>query len=285
MQRKKILFLGFGDIATRASQLLSGADILGIARSPKTVPANVDFFQAAADSLPVCQRLSQEQWDALVITLTPTEFSDRAYDIAYVQTLARLLEFCQHKPPGKIYFASSTGVYPQSEGEWVDENTVVVPESFSGKRLLEAENLLVESGFPHCILRIAGIYGPGRDVILRQVKQGMGGSDSFTNRIHADDCAGFLAYLLEQQFAGNKLDSLYVVADSTPATGSEVRGWLAQRMGFGHSHLRSSVSERGGNKRCRNARMLSTGYQLRYPDYQSGYRELVPQVEGSSSSS
>lgn len=275
MQRKRILFLGFGDIAGRASEHLKASELVGVARSPKSVPDHVAFFQAAADSLPVCRRMVHETWDALVVTLTPTEFSDRAYEIAYVQTLQRILEHCQKNPPGKLFFASSTSIYQQCNGEWVDENTPVEPESFSGKRLLQAENLLRESGLDYCILRIAGIYGPGRDVILRQVRQGVGGSSSYTNRIHADDCGGFLAYLIGQQLAGQTIHPLYLVADNQPRRGSEVRSWLAEQMGLDTSELRSSVSERGGNKRCRNRLLQSSGYELKYPDYRSGYRAVL----------
>lgn len=249
--------------------------MVAVARSPKAIPDPVTFFQGAADSAAVCQMIASSQWDAVVVTLTPTEFSDRAYDIAYVQTLRRLIDAWRQSTPGLILFASSTSVYPQSEGEWVNEETEVAPVSFSGKRMLQAEELLHDSGLPYCIVRFAGIYGPGRDALLRQVKNGQGGSDSFSNRIHADDAAGFICHLIEQHWGGGELAPIYLACDSHPARGREVRLWLAEQLGLNAADLTSSVSERGGNKRCSNQRLLSSGYALRYPSYVEGYTSVL----------
>lgn len=275
MQRKRILFLGYGDIAERIAKHQSEHELVGVARSPKSPPEYVTFKQAAADSMPVCEMLRSERWDAVIITLTPTEFSDRAYDIGYVQTLAHLLTFMTQNPPGLVIFTSSTSVYSQSDGEWVDEDTCVEPASFSGKRMYEAEGLLQQSGLHCCILRVAGIYGPGREVLIRQVKQGQGGSSSYTNRIHSEDCAGFVSHILSAFFEAESIAPLYVVSDGNPVSGRDLRLWLAQMLGLEAEHLAASVSERGGNKRCRNQKMLDSGYQLIYPDYREGYREML----------
>lgn len=279
MQSKNILFLGFGDLARHTAAQLTGHRLVGVARSPKPPAPGVEFWQGAADSLALRQRLGQESFDALVITLTPTEFSDLAYAMAYVETLRALLPVLHNRTPGLVMFVSSTSVYHQSDGAWVDEDSSTQPDSFSGRRLLEAEDLLRASGLPHTVLRCAGIYGPGRDFLLRQVRAGKGGSADFTNRIHVRDAAGALAHLLAQHFGGAALEQLYLVCDSDPAPGSEVRQWLAGRLGVDVKTLEPSVSERGGNKRCRNQRLLASGYRLLYPSYREGYGALLDSGE------
>ena len=277
MPAKNILFLGFGDIATRTSALLSEHRRVGVARSVKNVPATVEFWQGAADSVAILARLAEEQaFDAVVITLTPTDFSDKAYQVAYVDTVQALVrQWHQSAAPGLIIFVSSTSVYHQRDGQWVDEDSLTQPTGFSGKRLLEAEQCLLSSGLPACVVRFAGIYGPGRDMLIRQVEAGKGGNGDFSNRIHADDCAGVIAFLLQQHWAGEALAPIYLGCDSTPAKGSEVRQWLAGKLGKDPRELQSSDSHRGGNKRCSNRRLLSAGYELQYPGYRDGYSALL----------
>jgi nucleoside-diphosphate-sugar epimerase len=275
LQSKNILFLGFGDLARHTARLLTGHRLVGVARSNKPPVPGVEFWQGAADGLAIRQRLNRETFDALVITLTPSDHSDQAYALGYVETMGTLLPVLQDRPPGLVMFISSTSVYHQSDGGWVDEDSPATPDSFQGRRLLEAEDLLRASGLPHTTLRCAGIYGPGRDFLLRQVRAGKGGSGDFTNRIHVRDAAGVIAHLLGRQFAGQGMEPLYLVCDSCPVPGIEVRRWLAAQLGVAPDSLQPGVSERGGNKRCSNRRLLASGYHLLYPSFRDGYGALL----------
>lgn len=276
MPAKNILFLGFGDIASRTCALLPDHRLVGVARSLKTPPAVVEFWQGAADGVAILERLAVQTFDAAVITLTPTEYSDKAYQVAYVDTVNALVQQWQRgRAPRLVIFISSTSVYHQCDGQWVDEDSATSPTGFAGQRLLEAEQCLQASGLPLCIVRFAGIYGPGRDFLIRQVRSGCGGNDAFTNRIHAQDCAGIIAFLLQRQWAGQPVASMYLGCDSMPAPGSQVRRWLADKMGVDARALQPSESGRGGNKRCSNKRLLAAGFQLRYPSYREGYTELL----------
>lgn len=248
---------------------------VGVARSAREVPEGVEFWQGAADSLLVRERLAAQCFDTVVLTLTPAEYSPTAYQQGYVETLRNLLPVWQSNPPGLILLVSSTSVYHQNEGEWVDEDSLTHPEHFSGRSLLQAEGLLRGSGLPNSTVRFAGIYGPGRDFLLRQVRAGNGGSNDYTNRIHADDCAGLLAHLLRRHWRGESLAPVYLGCDSNPEPGTEVRRWLALRIGIDPDSLTPSPSARGGNKRCRNRRLLESGYQLMYPSYREGYEALL----------
>lgn len=279
MQSKSVLFLGFGDIAHRTAARLPEHRCIGVARSARKAPEGIEFWQGAADSLLVQERLRQQRFDAVVITLTPAEFTAAAYERGCVDTLRNLLPIWQGNPPGLIVLISSTSVYHQGAGEWVDESSATEPEHFSGRSLLRAEALMKDSGLPSCVVRFAGIYGPGRDFLVRQVRAGKGGSSDFTNRIHADDCAGILVHLLRRHWRGEPLASVYLGCDSNPADGVEVRHWLARRIGIDPGTLVPSASARGGNKRCGNRRLLASGYTLLYPSYREGYSALLESGE------
>lgn len=273
MQQKNIVFIGFGDIASRVCAELPEYHKTGVARSCKPLPEGVDFWQGAADDPKILARLAAQDWQVAVITLTPDEFTDPGYRQAYVDTLDHLTAAWRTRPPRLVLFVSSTSVYSQSDGSWVDEDSITESSNFSGQRILEAEQVLRTSGMNHVVLRCAGIYGPKRDFLLRQVRAGKGGSPDYTNRIHVEDCAGFIAHLVRLFEANEPISDTYLVCDNSPAPGTEVRAWLAERLGLSAGGLIETASARGGNKRCANNRLLSTGYQLRYPDYQSGYRE------------
>lgn len=283
MNRKKLLFAGFGDIAQRLNKKLTAAgwETTGIARSDRVVPEGTRYWRGSLQSNEIMQRIAAETFAVVVVTLTPDGRQDEDYHRAYVETSRCLIDTLggNSQPPSLVIYVSSTGVYHQTDGSWVDERSETRPQIASGRRLLEAENLWRESGLSHTIVRFAGIYGGGRQHLLRQVIAGKGGPKNdapFTNRIHVDDCTGVIEFLLDRHVAGEDLERLYLASDKQPATSWEVREWLAHALGYGPNHLKeTSASGRGGNKRCSNARLLSSGYRFQYPDYRSGYSELL----------
>src|SRR5690606_39452049 len=107
---------------------------------------------------------------------TPDRFDDDAYRLAYVEGLRNLLDALgrRQQAPRRLVLISSTAVYGQLNGEWVDEDSPTEPNSFSGRRMLESEQLALSSGIPSTILRFGGIYGPGRERMLTTVRNEIG---------------------------------------------------------------------------------------------------------------
>ncbi len=141
---------------------------------------------------------------------------------------------------------------------------------------MEAEQLIRNSGLPHCIVRPSGIYGPGRQRLLEQVRQGqLSSSTHYTNRIHADDLAAALAHLIELS-RHQAIAPLYLATDSTPAPLQEVMAWLAQQLDIQPQAGTPASSDRS-NKQIRNQRLLNSGFKLRYAGYRQGYAELLEQ--------
>ena len=152
-----------------------------------------------------CQVDEDEQVPAERLLEEPEELDDeqlceqRDLEEGLRNLLAALRQ--QGQSPRRIIFLSSTAVYGQTRGEWVDESSATEPDHFSGRRLLEAEALLRESGVPAIVLRLGGIYGPRRTRLIDEVRQGRAATSRngprYTNRIHRDDCVGALDHLIE----------------------------------------------------------------------------------------
>lgn len=284
---QKLLILGCGDIGRRLAQQLAprGYRVTGLRRSPCADLPYLHYRQGDAAEAACLDGLLREGFDVILLTMTPAERSDAGYQRAYVrscQQLAASLER-QGQRPRLLVFVSSTSVYGQDDGSWVDESSPCCPTSFSGSRLLEAEQVIQACGerlgIASCILRPSGIYGPGRQRLIEQVRAGRASTGSgYTNRIHADDLAGALAHLIERQ-RQQPLAPLYLASDSAPSPMAEVVAWLAQQMGV-KDYLATSTQGERGNKRICNRRLLDAGFQLRYPDYRTGYTELLQQPGG-----
>lgn len=219
--------------------------------------------------------------DYLVYCAAADSHDPKSYRAAYVNGLANTLAVLKEQgaAPRRILFTSSTSVYHQDDGTWVDESTETAPSSFSGKTLLEGERLLLESGLPGVVVRLSGIYGPGRRRTIESVRDRKAvlseGSTQYMNHIHRDDCAGALRHLL---FANNP-ERLYIATDSDPADRNEILAWLAERLGVplapSNGDGPAKTKRFAGNKRCKNAKLLAAGYAFRYPTFREGYGALI----------
>ena len=168
-------------------------------------------------------------------------------------------------------FTSSTAVYAQADGEWVDERSPTLPTAFNGRRLLEAEQLLFAHAPGGVVLRLGGIYGPGRTRLLERVRRGEAsyppGTPAWSNRIHRDDCAGALAHLLELPDP----EPVYLGVDNEPTCRRTLLEWLAARLDAPAPRPDPALPPPRSNKRCSNARLCASGYRFRYPDFRRGY--------------
>ncbi len=273
---KKVLIIGCGDIGQRLALHLDQNDyqITGIRRNYTPDLPHLHYQRCdASDSVQLKSTLTAN-FDIIVITMTPNERSDTGYECAYVHTCKHLVEslIALNQRPELIIFVSSTAVYAQGDGLVINESAVTEPISFSGKRLLEAEAVIHNSGFTNTLVRFSGIYGPGRTRLIEQVKQGKASSSPFyTNRIHAEDCAGFLAHLINHR---ENLAPVYIATDSHPTPMADVVSWIASQLGV-KDFLSADATNDRGNKRLSNELMLSTGYKLRYESFQKGYAEML----------
>ncbi len=277
---EKLLVIGCGDIGQRLASQLGrfNYQITGIRRHcPPNLPY-LNYVTCDVGDIKALKQVLAENFDSIVITMTPSERSDAGYEQAYVRTCQHLIQALEEfqLTPRLIIFVSSTAVYAQDDGRWIDESSTTEPTGFSGRRLLEAEQIIRSSRFNHSIVRFSGIYGPGRHRLIEPVKQGRASASThYTNRIHVDDCAGFLAHLLNQQ---TPLTPVYIATDSAPTPMIEVVSWIAAQLGIEKFLSDDAVNERG-NKQLSNQLMLASGYQLRYSDFRAGYAGMIREYE------
>lgn len=281
---KTLMIAGCGDVGSRLGQQLNAAGwtVYGLRRSVALLPQGIRPVAGDlhADACPAAW--PSEPLDYLVYCAAATEHDEAGYRAAYVDGLRRVLGWLtqQGQRPKRVLFVSSSGVYGQQLGEWVDENSPAEAGSYSGRIMREAEQLLLTSDLPASAVRLSGIYGPGREWLLGQVRQGYRVASEpplYGNRIHADDAAGLLAFLLQADARGVVLDDCYLGVDDEPAPLYDVVAWLREQLGVSHWSEQSTV-RRAGSKRCSNARAKALGWQPQYPSYREGYRAILAQL-------
>ena len=281
MSAPSVLIAGCGDIGSRlATQLLAaGWEVHGLRRDVSRLPEGVigvagDLFnEDCPDTWPI------GAVDYLVYCAAATNHDEAGYRAAYVQGLQNVLSWLDDygQVPERLLFVSSSSVYGQMDGEWVDETSATVASGFSGRLMLEAEQVALKSGIPASILRLTGIYGPGRERLLTQVREGYRVAVEpplYGNRIHADDAAGLMAFLLEADRKGTALDNIYIGVDDAPAPLAEVVDWLREYLGVTEWDDDASV-RRTGSKQCSNARAKTLGWEPKYPSYREGYAAIL----------
>ncbi|HLA31496.1 MAG TPA: SDR family oxidoreductase [Pseudomonas sp.] len=275
------LIVGCGDVGTRLGVRLAAAGwaVHGLRRSVGHLPAAI---------LPVAADLRDDAcppaWpsgtlDYLLYCVAASEHDEAGYRAAYVEGLRRVLGWLaqQGQKPKRLLFVSSSSVYGQQGGEWIDECSPAEAAGYSGRIMREAEQLALHSGIPATLVRLTGIYGPGRQGLLKQVRQGYRVASApplYGNRIHVDDAAGLLAFLLQADARGVALEDCYLGVDDAPAPLHEVVAWLRERLGISHWAEQASV-RRAGSKRCSNARARALGWQPQYASFREGYAALL----------
>ncbi|WLI12760.1 MULTISPECIES: SDR family oxidoreductase [Pseudomonas] len=281
MSAPSVLIAGCGDVGSRlATQLLAGHwQVYGLRRNVSRLPTGVlgvagDLFSAQCPADWPTATL-----DYLVYSAAATDHDEAGYRAAYVEGLQHVLGWLkQHgQQPKRILFVSSSSVYGQQDGEWVDETSPTVAGGYSGRLMLEAEQVARDSGIPASIVRLTGIYGPGREWLLTQVRRGYRVAIDpplYANRIHVDDAAGLLAFLLEADRRGVALDDAYIGVDDAPAPMAEVVGWLREFLGVTEWADDASV-RRAGSKRCSNARAKALGWMPKYSSFREGYAAIL----------
>lgn len=251
-------------------------------RHPTGLPPDINSVAVdLSDTKMLSELLASNCFDAIVVTLTADQMTDQGYADTYVagaQALQLALEQ-SGTSPGLVIWVSSTGVYHQSNGEWVDESSATNPSSFRGKRLLEAEQVIQQLTANSVVVRFSGIYGPGRSRLVNQVRQGIIAAatpEHWSNRIHSEDCAGVLAHLLNRFGQGAVLEHSYLATDNEPVPAHKVQSWLAERLEV--EPLESNEARQTGNRRCSNQQLRTSGYLFRYPTYKEGYGALLADI-------
>jgi len=216
------------------------------------------------DRASVEARASLGPFDAVVHCASSGRGGAEEYRRVYLEGSRNLSEVFASAP---LLFTSSTSVYAQTDGEWVTEESPAEPQRETGRLLRETEDLvLAQNGI---VARLAGIYGPGRSVLLRKFFDGTavieGDGSKWINQVHRDDIAVALTRLAHFRISG-----VFNVVDNNPLSQHELYSWLARRFDrpLPPSGPVDTNRKRGWtNKRVSNVRLRRLGWSPRFPSF------------------
>ncbi len=210
------------------------------------------------------------------------------YEALYRRGAENLVAWLAGSPVRRFVYTSSTSVYGQNDGSLVTESSPVEPGSDSGRILAETEQIYVaaakEKKLPAMVLRLAGIYGPGRGHWFKQFLRGTalieGDGSRNLNMIHRDDVAGAIIAALERGRPGE----IYNVVDDEPVSQLAFFEWLAAKLNRplppagavpGPDARRRGVT----NKRISNQKLKAElGYRCKYPTFREGYGAEIEEL-------
>lgn len=275
-KQKRLVIVGCGDIGSRVAVLMQkqGWQVHGLRRNVARLPAGIAPIAADLNQPECPSDWPQEPIDYVVYAMAAQGMTEDGYQQAYVQGQRHLYSWLaqQQQQPKRVVFVSSTSVYGQNDDSWIDEQSPAEPQRWSGQIMLDAEQCALSSGYPVTAVRLTGIYGPGRNMLIRRVREGYHAPHlhSFTNRIHADDAASLIASILQADAQGIAVESLYIGVDNEPAEQADVVAWLQEQLQV-NSVPDLVLTPRSGSKRCSNARARALGWTPQYSSYREGY--------------
>ena len=286
---RHLLCLGFGFCAKQLSMELM-AEGWSVTGSSRTAEGVADIQSAGAEGIVFGEdsEVSSQELNRLthlLISAPPKNKGDPILSMHKDDLIARKDQLAW------VGYLSTTGVYGNRDGGWVDEGSPLKPTSDRARRRVEAERqwlaLHHDHGLPVHIFRLAGIYGPGRNqlVSLQQGKaRRIDKPGQMFSRIHVEDVAAVLRASIDRPSPG----AVYNVCDDEAAVPSEVVAFAADLLGIAPPPLVSfddaDMSEMAksfykDNKRVRNARLKKElGVTFKYPTYREGLRKELERL-------
>jgi nucleoside-diphosphate-sugar epimerase len=274
-----ILIIGCGAIGNELARVLisRGHHVTGVKRKPPPDNAGISYIRADISSATELEKLATN-FDQLIFIVSADGRTEQSYRDVYDIGLNNVLSKFSAIP---WLFVSSTSVYGQSQGEWVDEDSIAQPDNPNSLRIRQAEQRVTAQNPHNTVVRFSGIYGAGREYLLNKARQNPVVQHTppyFTNRIHQDDCVQVLAFLLEKKLAGIALANYYLASDDDPAPVYEVMLWMTQQLNCPIPSIKAIDINDTMNKRCHNQRLKALGYTFTYPSYKDGYARLIKSV-------
>ena len=267
----RILIAGCGYVGRATADLFhaAGWDVEGWTASEESAAA------LSAKPYPACQvdisnhdQVAERPgtFDAVIHCASSRGGGVESYRQIYLNGARNLLDrFAETK----LLFTGSTSVYGQCDGSWVTEESETKPARDTGRVLLETEKLVLERR--GTVVRLAGIYGPGRSALLNKFLASKATidpeSDRFVNQVHRDDIASAIFFLVTRE---TQRTQIYNVVDDQPMLQTECYRWLAQRLDRPLPPIGKSTGLRkrgNSDKRVSNARLRSLGWTPQYPTF------------------
>ena len=270
--RMNAIVIGCGYLGARVAAELAarGYDVHVTSRSEEKIERLAHTYTAHRLDLATmghADALFETRFDVAVYAVAPGRGGDA--DLAFREGPGHCLQLWGERSPGMFVFLSSTGVYSQDDGSWVDESTPPAPATERQQRLVSAEdNVLTQrdDGGNTCAVRLGGLYGPDRSPVAWcqdpqwRERLARGNAEAFMNWIHVDDAAAAVSAAAERARAGE----VYLAVDGTPITRRDFYGRACELAGVAPLDLESNPALLG--KRCSAAKAREElGFEPRWP--------------------
>ncbi len=285
----RVVILGCGYVGIELGRQLQegGHEVIGVRRSATGVAAveAAGIEPIEGDVTDPDALASIPDADALVYLTSPGRGGVDAARSAYVEGLRATLDEFERRssPPDRLCYASSTGVYGDHRGGWVDERTTIDPTTDREAVLAEAESIARDGAIDGTVVRFAGLYGPERYRLERYLDGPI--TEGWVNLLHRDDAAGTIRFLLERDLGRGEV---LLAVDNEPIERPALARWLAEQCGVEPPET-VTVEERiarddpppsarrriRADKRCCNERLRELGYEFSYPTYRHGYQSVI----------
>jgi len=289
----RVAILGCGYVGLELGRQLreAGHEPIGVRRSPEGIDAmkSAGFRGVRADVTDAASLEAVPDVDALVFAASSGGRGADAAREVYVEGLRTAIEAfgARDPPPERLVYTSSTGVYGDHGGDWVDEKTPLNPGTEKTRVLADAERIALEeapdAGIEGTVARFAGLYGPDRYRLERYLDGPV--TAGYLNMVHRDDAAGAVRVLLDRDLARGEV---VLAVDDEPVDKHAFADWLAAEAGrdpppkrtveerLADADLSATARDRiRAQKRCSNDKLRGLGYAFAYPTFREGYREAI----------
>jgi nucleoside-diphosphate-sugar epimerase len=277
-----IVGCGYVGLPLGAELVRRGHEVFGLRRGAADEMKAAGIRPLVADiTQPESLAKLPRDFDRVVNCVASGGGSAEDYHNIYLEGNCNLISWLAAAPPKKFIYTSSTSVYGQNDGSVVTEQSPAEPAEEPAKVLVETERILLaavaDRKVPAVILRVAGIYGPGRGHWFRQLLKGEarieGDGSRWLNMIHRDDMVGCILAALEHGKSGE----IYNAADNEPVTQLKLFEWLAAELKRPlppRIPTEAEIRRKRGttNKRVSNAKLRTElKYEFRFPNFRKGY--------------
>ena len=275
----KVLIIGCGQLGF---SIVNNADpdvfkLYGFSRSLRKSPASIEMHQVdilKTEAIDVIKLINPE---IIIYAVSADTQSIESYQDHYVvglkKTYEAILELDHFK---HLFFVSSTRVYGQKTTKILSELDIAEPSDYGGEALMEAETVARQLKDKATILRLSGIYGPNRKRMIQLAQSNPGNwpaTNNWSNRIHEEDAARFIVFLMKRIMMKESIESLYLVTDGVPTKQYDVLTWIRNRLQLTTDTIELPILESG--KQLQSVLLNQTGFVLKYPDFTYGYEAII----------
>ena len=285
----KLTILGCGYLGTALAEVCIGKgwEVSALTRNSETATK----LRALGVSKVIESKIENDDWhtqldpnqDFIVNCVGASSGDTDGYITSYIEGQDSVMTWLEQGSVGTFVFTSSSSVYPQTGKRFVDETASSAGVSEKAGLLLAAEQKCfpsISSIGRSFILRLAGLYGPGRHLLIDKIKAGeelSGNSDRVLNLIHRDDAVNAILSCLVSD--DSNIGRIYNVTDGNHATRGQIASWIAENLNSGEPVFKEDDDENTPNRKVSNNRILDElSWSPKFSSYQSGYKPIFDKL-------